>query len=279
MKKAKRAGLLLVLYTATLLAQGPTRLRPGFNLFSKQQDVQLGKEGAAEVRKQMAVVKDPFLNDYVNRIGKRLASSREARNSGYPFTFEVVADSSINAFALPGGPMFIHTGLLKAVDNEAQLAGVMGHEMAHVVLRHGTNQASKAQLIQLPALLGSQVAGGSMLGKLAQAGIGLSANGVLLKFSRSAENQADLMGSHLIAEAGYDPVQMARFFQELSEGGGARAPQFLSSHPNPENRERAIQREVSKLPKRSYGYQTGEFQRMKQAAGGIKEPPPKPAAQ
>jgi predicted Zn-dependent protease len=100
--------------------------------------------------------------------------------------------SDINAFALPGGPMFINTGLLKAVDNEAQLAGVMGHEMSHVILRHGTNQASKAQLIQLPAVLGSQAAGGSMVGKLAQVGIGLGANSVLLKFSRGAESQAIL---------------------------------------------------------------------------------------
>jgi predicted Zn-dependent protease len=270
----KRSALLAVLLTTVLLAQGPTRLRPGFNLFSKEQDVQLGKESAAEVRKQMTMVKDPFLNAYVNRIGKRLANSPEARDSGYPFTFEVVADSSINAFALPGGPMFINTGLLKAVDNEAQLAGVMGHEMSHVILRHGTNQASKAQLIQLPAILGSQVAGGSMVGKLAQVGIGLGANSVLLKFSRNAESQADLMGSHLIADASYDPVQMAKFFEKLSAEGGGRAPQFLSSHPNPENREVAIQREVTKLPKRSYGYQTGDFQRMKQVASGIKEPPP-----
>jgi beta-barrel assembly-enhancing protease len=90
-----------------------------------------------------------MLTGYVNRVGKRLAASQEARNSGFPFTFEVVADPTINAFALPGGHMFIHTGLLKALDNEAQLAGVMGHEMSHVILRHGTNQATKAKMIEL----------------------------------------------------------------------------------------------------------------------------------
>jgi predicted Zn-dependent protease len=267
--------LLLFLLATLLLAQGPTRLRPGFNLFSKDQDVQLGKESAAEVRKQMTVINDPFLTGYVNRVGKRLADAQEARDSGYPFTFEVVADPSINAFALPGGPMFINTGLLKAVDNEAQLAGVMGHEMSHVILRHGTNQASKAQLIQLPAVLASQTAGGSMIGKLAQAGIGLGANSVLLKFSGGAESQADLMGSHLMADAGYDPVQMAKFFEKLSAEGGARGPQFFSDHPNPDNREQAIQREVSRLPKRKYNYQTGDFQKMKQMTSQIKEPPPK----
>jgi predicted Zn-dependent protease len=161
------------------------------------------------------------------------------------------------------------------VDNEAQLAGVMGHEMSHVILRHGTNQASKQNLIKLPALLGSQMAGGSMVGQLAQMGIGLGANSVLLKFSRTAESQADLMGSHLMAEAGYDPVQMARFFQKLNSEGGSRPLQFLSDHPNPDNRERAIEQEVSRMPQQRYGYQSGEFQKMKKAVATIKEPAPK----
>jgi len=277
MREIRRWVLWFVLLAALVQAQGPTKLHPGFNLFSKDQDVQLGKESAAEVRKQMTVINDTVLTNYVNRVGKRLANSPEARDSGYPFTFEVVADPTINAFALPGGPMFINTGLLKAVDNEAQLAGVMGHEMSHVILRHGTNQASKAQLIQLPAVLGSQVAGGSMVGKLAQVGIGLGANSVLLKFSRTAESQADLMGSHLMADAGYDPVQMAKFFETLSAEGGARGPQFLSDHPNPDNREQAIEKEVGRLPKKNYNYQTGDFQKMKQIAAKIKEPPPKQA--
>lgn len=266
----------VLLLTGLLPAQGPSRFRPGFNLFSKEQDVQLGQENAAQVRKQMPIVSDPFLNEYVNRIGKKLANGQEAQESGFPFSFEVVADPSINAFALPGGPMFINTGLLKAVDNEAQLAGVMGHEMSHVILRHGTNQASKQNLIKLPALLGSQMAGGSMAGQLAQLGIGLGANSVLLKFSRSAENQADLMGSHLMAEAGYNPIEMARFFNKLnSESGGGRGLQFLSSHPNPDNREHAIQEEIRRMPQQRYGYQSGEFQKMKKVVAGIHEPSPK----
>jgi len=268
-----------IFFIALAWAQGPTRFKPGFNLFSKEQDVQVGQESAAQVRKQMTMVKDPFLNQYVNSIGKRLANAQEAKESGFPFTFEVVADPSINAFALPGGPMFINSGLLKAVDNEAQLAGVMGHEMSHVILRHGTNQASKSQMIQLPAVLGSQMAGGSMMGQLAQLGIGLGANSVLLKFSRGAESQADLLGSHLMAESAYDPVQMAKFFQKLEADGGARGPQFFSSHPNPGNRQAAIQKEVAKMPQQNYNYQTGQFQRMKQVAAAIKEPPPKQPAQ
>jgi predicted Zn-dependent protease len=231
------------------------------------------------VRKQMTVIQDPVLTAYVTRVGKRLTSSREAQESGFPFTFEVVADPSINAFALPGGPMFINTGLLRAVDNEAQLAGVIGHEMSHVILRHGTNQASKRNLIQLPAALAAQVAGnGSMTGQLAQLGIGLGASSVLLRFSRSAETQADLMGSHLMAEAGYNPAEMARFFNKLNAQGG-HGLQFLSDHPNPDNRERAIQQEARALPQKSYGSETGDFKKMKAAVAQIHEPKPKPAPQ
>jgi len=260
------------------LAQGPTQIRPGFNLFTKQQDVQLGQETAAQVRKQVTIIKDPTLTAYVNAVGKRLMTSQEATRSGFPFTFEVVADPSINAFALPGGPMFINTGLLRAVDNEAQLAAVMGHEMSHVILRHGTNQASKANLIELPAMLAGEIAGssGGMMGQLAELGIGLGANSVLLKFSRTAESQADLMGSHIMAEAGYDPIEMAKFFDKLNAEGGSRAPQFLSDHPNPANREKAIEQEAARLPERTYGYETGKFQQMKKVVATIHEPPDKP---
>src|SRR5882762_2903772 len=279
-KKGPAAAILAVVLASAVVsfAEGPHRFEPGFNLFSKQQDVQLGQESAAQVRKQMTVIQDPVLTDYVNRVGKRLTASREAQESGFPFTFEVVADPSINAFALPGGPMFINTGLLRAVDNEAQLAAVMGHEMSHVILRHGTNQASKSRMIELPLVLGSQIAGGSMAGQMAQLGIGLGANSVLLKFSRTAESQADLMGSHLMAESGYSPIEMARFFNKLNAQGGQRAPQFLSDHPNPENREKAIEQEIQRLPQQKYGYETGEFQRMKQVVATIREPKPRPAA-
>jgi predicted Zn-dependent protease len=275
MKKIRAfAFIALVLLSTFGWAQGPTRFRPGFNLFSKEQDVQVGQENAAQVRKQMTVIKDPVLSEYVSRVGKRLVSAQEAQASGFPFTFEVVADPSINAFALPGGPMFINTGLLRAVDNEAQLAGVMGHEMSHVILRHGTNQASKSKLIELPAVLASQMSGGSMMGQLAQLGIGLGANSVLLRFSRTAESQADLMGSHLMAESGYNPIEMARFFEKLNTESGQRAPQFLSDHPNPENRQKAIEQEITRLPQQNYGYQTGEFGHMKEVVAKIHEPKP-----
>jgi beta-barrel assembly-enhancing protease len=270
----KLVCVVVVSFAVSALGQGPTKLKPGFNLFTKQQDVQLGQEAAAQVRKQVKVINDPTLTAYVNAVGKRLMASKEAKASGFSFAFQVVADPSINAFALPGGPMFINTGLLRAIDNEAQLAGVMGHEMSHVILRHGTNQASKANLIELPATLAGQMSGNiGMIGQLAQVGIGL---GVLTKFSRTAESQADLMGSHLMAEAGYDPTELAKFFDKLNSKGIDQAPEFLSDHPNPGNREKAIEQEAARLPEQSYGYQTGEFQQMKKAVASIHEPPPKP---
>lgn len=242
-------------------------LRPGFNFFSKEQDVQLGREAAQQVRQKYQIVQNQDLQDYINRIGQRLASQPEA--GGFPYSFTVVADPSINAFALPGGPTFVHTGLVSAADNEAQLAGVLAHEISHVALRHATHNVSKANLLQIPAMLAGAVAGQGMMGQLAQLGIGLGFNSILLKYSRDAESQADALGSHLMAEAGWNPLEMARFFEKLQAQGGRHTSQFFSDHPNPGNRERAIEAEIRTLPQRNYGQDTGGFQRAKSFVAGI----------
>jgi hypothetical protein len=252
-------------------------LTPGFNLFSKQQDVEIGQANARRVRMQFQVVKSPFLQGYVTRVGSRLAAAPEARQSGFHFTFTLLHVGEINAFALPGGPMFIYTGLVKAVDNEAQLAAVMSHEMSHVILRHPTHEATKANIVELPVLLAGKVLGtDNIFGRFVTMGLGLGANSFILKFSRDAESEADALGSHLMAEAGYDPVQMARFFDKLA-AKGARPPQILSDHPNPVDREKAIVAEVKTLPAHTYGYQTGQFLRVKAAIDSLGAPPPKPA--
>jgi beta-barrel assembly-enhancing protease len=265
--RQKRIVKLLLAAGVTLtlcLARKPgDPIRPGFNLFSKQQDVELGQEAAAEVRQKVTVVQNQFLQDYVQRVGKRLTAQPEATR--WPFTFTVILDPSINAFALPGGAMFINTGAIAAADNEAQLAGVMGHEMSHVILRHGTNQASKARMFEIPAVLAGAVVGnGSLMGQLTQLGIGLGVNSVLLSYSRGAESEADALGSRLMSEAGYNPIELAHFFEKLqSAGGGSHTLQFLSDHPNPGNREKAIEEEIRSLPRHEYGFQTGEFERAK----------------
>jgi predicted Zn-dependent protease len=230
----------------------------GFNMFSKEQELQLGQEAAAEVEKKAKLITHPEVVAYIQGIGKRLAQANES--GGYPYTFKVVLDDSINAFALPGGPTYVNTGLILAADNEGQLAGVMGHEISHVALRHGTKQASKSSLIGLGASLGG-VAGGGMLGQLAEMGIGLGANSVLLKYSRGAESDADLLGARIMAQAGYNPMEAARFFEKLEAETGKRSgiEQFFSSHPNPGNRSQRIEKELQYLPKGPYQGDTGKL--------------------
>jgi len=256
---------LLLSLPASALRKPGEEIRPGFNLFSKEQEVQLGQQAAAEIRGKLQVVDHPEVQNYIRRVGERLASQRPARESGFPFSFTVVNDKSINAFALPGGPTFVHSGLLLAADNEAQVAGVLAHEISHVILRHGTNQASKANLLQLPALLAGAATGSNLLAQLTQ----LGATGFLLKFSRSAESQADALGARIMAEAGYNPIEMARFFEKLEAEGRSRAPEFLSDHPSPGNRIKAVEEEIRVLPQRSYTAGAGDFSRIKQVVAQL----------
>ncbi len=279
MKKTAARILLLIAIATPAWPQLPA-IKPGFNLFSKQQDVQLGREAAAQVRQQMSLVHNRELESYVRGIGQRLAAQPQAGD--YPYTFEVVNDKSVNAFALPGGPTFVNTGLLLEAQNEAQIAGVLAHEISHVALRHGTNQASKANLIQLPAMIaGGVLGGGSMLGQLAQVGIGLGANSVLLKFSRTAESQADQMGAEIMAGAGYNPIELARFFERLQAqtGKGSAFTQFLSDHPNPGNRVQAVERIIRFLPQKEYVTRTGDLPKIQAIVRGLPATPAKGASQ
>ena len=273
MVKTAKSFAIFTILSVCAFAAGPKEVKPGWNLFSKQQDVELGREAAAQVERQMPVVRDAQLQSYIEGIGRKLVSTGLAGD--YPYTFKVINDKSINAFALPGGPTYVHTGLIASADNEAQLAGVMAHEIAHVALRHGTNQASKANLIQLPAMLAGAVIGnGSMLGQLAQLGIGLGANSVLLKYSRNAESDADILGARMMARAGFNPVEAARFFEKLEAQGGRGGPQFLQSHPNPGNRMKAIQEEIQYLPRANYSTgNSNEFQSIKSRVGGLPAAP------
>ena len=272
--------LVLVVLVAAGLGQAAREIKPsGLNFFSKEQDVELGKEAAKDVEKEVKVVDDKQLTNYVANLGKRLAANSQAPD--YPYSFKVIADDSINAFALPGGPIYVHSGLIKAADNEAQLAGVLAHEIGHVALRHSTHQMSKAQIVQIPLAIASGALGnsGGLLGSLSQMGISLGVNSLFLKYSRDAEKEADLVGARTMARTGYDPVEMARFFEKLqSEGGAGGMPQFFSDHPNPGNRVEYVTEEVRELPKANYTKgSTAEFSKMKARAEKIK--PPKPAAQ
>jgi predicted Zn-dependent protease len=209
----------------------------------------------------------PMLNDgptrsFVERIGDRLVAEIPdgLQQPGFRYTFDVVNLREINAFALPGGPMFLHRGMLEAARTDAEVAGVMAHELSHVILRHGTVQASKAQKFQLGAIagqvLGSIVGGrtGSAIAQGSQFGLGT----YFLKYSREYEREADLLGAQIMARAGYDPREMANMFQTIARRGGSGGPEWLSDHPNPGNRYDAINREASMLRvQRSSGSNAG----------------------
>jgi len=260
---------------ACLAAADPQSLRPGFNLFTPEQDVQLGREARQELESKIAVVQNRDLSRYISGIGQRLAKSPHAGN--FPFSFTVVYDKNINAFSLPGGPVYLNTGVIAACENEAQLAGVMAHEMSHIALRHGTSQLSKQNLIAIPAALAAAVLGSnSILGELTRAGVQFGAGSVLLRFSRTAEAQADYNGAEIMADAGYNPIEMARFFEKLEAKDpheGALA-QFLSDHPNPGNRVAAVEDEVRQMPRRSYQDDSPRFHQMRDLVLRLRAPAP-----
>jgi predicted Zn-dependent protease len=198
MIKMRLIPILLIVFGLTLIAQR-TRLKPGRNVYTPEQDVEVGKETAKEAEKQLQMINQRDANAYIGALGQQLA--RKAPDPYmFPFTFKIVNDKSINAFALPGGPVYVHRGAIEAADNEAQLAGVIGHEIGHVVLRHGTNQATKAQFGQGALGILSAVLGNGAAGQIASVGGGFLANGVLLKYSRDAESQADVIGTQILYE-------------------------------------------------------------------------------
>ena len=270
----------LLLAAPVLPAADRKELKPGFNIFTLDQDIQMGTQSAAEVRKTRAVIDNDELAGYLTRIAARLRKSPRAGK--FTFQFAVLNDKTINAFALPGGPVFVHTGLLAAIDNESQLAGVLAHEMSHVALRHGTHEASKAVLVQAPAaLLGATIGDDSTIAKIAQEGIALGAQSVLLKYSRDAERDADLNGARMMNDAGYDPLEMARFFEKLQAqgaGGDGLLANWLSDHPSPGNRVKAVQDEIRYLPRASYREsEPGTVGRVKSIVAKLPPPPKAPA--
>jgi len=255
---------------------------------TRDQEVQLGKEAAASVEREMEVVKNPEIEKWLNEIGQRLAKAPEA--NAYPYYFKLVNDPSINAFALPGGPMYVHSGLLQAADTEGEVVGVLAHEMSHVALRHSAAQIGKQQtwgtLFGLAgAATGAVTSGGGqcgMLCQLGQMGIGLGGNSVLMKFSRGYEHDADLNGARMMASIGYDPIQLPKFFEKLEARlGTAAEPKglslWMSSHPATGSRIQYVSQDIQFYPKRDYLSNTGKFARVKDLVARIQPPKPKPA--
>jgi beta-barrel assembly-enhancing protease len=249
-----------------------TPLKPGkWNLFKPQQDIELGRQVAQDAEKKLPMLNNSRVDDYLSRLGKKLAAN--APGEKYPYQFKCVNDAEINAFALPGGFLFVNRGTIEAADNEAELAGVIGHEIGHVALRHGTNQATKQYLTQVPlAIFGGALGSNSVTAILAQIGTGFAFNSVLLKYSRDDERQADLMGTQILFDTNYDPRYLATFFDKLDTKG--RGSSFFSSHPSPENRKQDINAEISKLGVRSgASSDSSEFQSIRKY---VKSFPPAP---
>jgi hypothetical protein len=252
--RSPRSATLLaavVALTMTLAPAAQTQIVPPKNSFKPEQDVQLGQKAAQEVRRQYPLLRDEQVQSYVERLGGQLVDNipPELKHPEFKYTFEVVNLKEINAFALPGGPMFLNRGMLDAARTDGEVVGVMAHEISHVVLRHGTAQATKGQKFQIGAMagqvLGAIVGGweGSVISQGTQLGLGT----YFLKFSREYERDADLMGAQLMARAGYDPRQMANMFQTIEKQGGSQGPEWLSDHPNPGNRYEMINKEAEAL--------------------------------
>ena len=249
MRLLSRLVLVIALTATSVAAQ--TKVTPPKNKYTPEQDVQIGREAAAEVRKQYPIINDDNVEGYLERLGDRLveAAPRELNHRAFQYTFTPVNLKDINAFALPGGPMFVNRGMIDAATTEGQVAGVMAHELAHVLLRHGTANATKQQGFQIGALAGA-IAGaviGGNLGQIVSQGSQFGLGTWLMKYSREYEKQADLVGAQIMARAGYDPRDLAGMFETIAKQGGGSPPQWLSSHPNPGNRTQYINAEAAQL--------------------------------
>jgi Zn-dependent protease with chaperone function len=244
----RQRTLLVVAMAFAISASAQTKVKAGFNLFPAEQDVQIGQQSAAEAEQQLPILNDRNVDAYVNRIGARLAAN--AGGPQFQYRFKVVNASDINAFALPGGFIYVNRGVLDQARNEGEVAGVLAHEISHVALRHGTHQASKAYLAQaglsiLGGVLGGHVGEGAAQIINAVGGFGL--NALFLKYSRDLESQADVRGSQILAASGYSPVDMINFFHTLEKVDTAKKTNFLSDHPAPPDRIARIQKEASLL--------------------------------
>ena len=254
---------------------GKLNFKPGLNFFSPQEDVKVGKQNAAEVDKQMPILHDAEVERYVNDLGRRLSAYTPNNLPDYAWQFKVVNTSDINAFALPGGFIYVNRGTIEAAEDEAQLAGVIAHEEGHVVMRHGTHQVSQMELAQAPlAILGAFGGRGGAMGQLGQLGLGLGINSIFLHNSRGMESQADEVGTYVLYRAGYDPHAMAQFFEIIAKKYPQRTLQLLSDHPSPGNRIKAVDAEIAQLgPERQWKTDSPEFQAIKKRLQSLPPPP------
>jgi predicted Zn-dependent protease len=259
---------------------GERKVGGGINLYSLEREVALGKQLAQMVEQSarmvedpvvLELVEDPVVLEYVDRVAQNLVRNSDAR---VPFTVKVIDSEQLNAFALPGGFFFVNSGLILAADEEAEMAGVMAHEIAHVTARHGTKNASKAQIAQwamLPLLIFGP---GGWAGYGIYQGLSFGLPLAFLKFSRGAEREADFLGIQYMYKAGYDPTSFISFFEKIKEIERKRpgsVPKIFSSHPPTQNRVTNAQKEIAELlpAREEYVVTSSEFERIKQRLGRV----------
>lgn len=227
-----------------------TRINVPKNKYKVQDDVKLGNDAAREADRQFPPLNDQETAIYVSRIGERLVAAipEQLRQPQFDYRFKVINARDLNAFALPGGPMYVNRGMVEAARDEGEIAGVMAHEISHVALRHATAQATKNSSAGNTLRTLGLILGGAVVGGQAGAQLGaIAAQGFMLKYSREYESQADTLGAQIMADAGYDPRDLANVFRTIEQQSNGGGPQWLSSHPNPGNRYQAINREAQFL--------------------------------
>ena len=255
-------------------ALAQTQIKYHSNKYSAQDDVKLGRQAAQEAESQFPLLRDETVRSYVENVGRRLVASipAEFQHPEFQYSFKVVNARDINAFALPGGPMYVNRGMIEAARTEGEMAGVMAHEISHVALRHGTAQATKGQkygvLAGIAGIAGT-IFGGPGVGQLAQAPFAV----YILKFSREYETEADVLGAQIMARAGYDPRDLANMFRTIEQQGGGGGG-FLSDHPSPSDRYARINREAQMLRvDASARNNTRDFSRIQERLRGYQRAP------
>ncbi len=237
-------GMIAVYFTACL-ASTPYTKRKQLVLFSPQEEMKMGYQSAQEILKKEPLSRDPQLNAVVQRVGQRIAQA--ANQPNYKWQFFVIDKNVLNAFCLPGGKVFVYKGLFRAVQNEDQLAVVIGHEVAHAIARHGAERMSMTQLGRMGKTIAAQtISGGKYAGTINQAYGAVEGVGLVLPFSRKFEYEADEIGLYLMTQAGYNPREAIKFWDNMRRlsAGKKKPPEFLSTHPADINRIRKIQERI-----------------------------------